>query len=336
MKKKHYIFFLSTMVLLILTITLFIYYSINTALSSADQNAGIIVPDREPVHHFAMICENIDDPFWLSIKKGVEKASKEFNVAVEFIGPGISSIDDSRKYLDMAIASRVDGIVTHVWDEKEAGELIDKGVKQGIPVVTIGTDAKTSMRSAFVGMNTYSSGIQLGRMLLAATGDQGEVVVLIGSNQVGGSMLQNLMISGIKDAVKNHSGISITTVEYDDLNFLGIEDAIKDLLTMKPELETIVCTTERDTIGVAQRLIDLNIVGYNIVGYGDSPDLLRYIDSGVVFGTVTANHEQMGYDAIRALVDIKEKSRTSAYFTVDTRLITKANVEEYLRLGGED
>lgn len=333
MKKKHYVVLLSAMILLILAITSFIYYSINTALASVDQNAGIIVPDKEPVYHFAMVCENVDDPFWLSIKKGVEKASKEFNVAVEFNGPGISNMDEQWKYLDMAIASRVDGIVTYVWDEDQAGELINKGVKKNIPVVTIGRDAKASMRTAFVGMNAYSSGVQLGRMALAATGDEGDVAVLIGKNQVGGTMLQNLMISGIKDAFKIHDRIDFSIIEYDDLNFLGIEDTIKDLLTSRPELDTIVCTTASDTIAVAQRLIDLNKVGYNIIGYGDSPELLGYIDSEVVFGTVTANHEQMGYDAIRALMDIKEKGRTSAYFTVETRLITKANVDEYLKPG---
>lgn len=335
MKKKHYIVVLIAMVFLILLVTLYIYYNINNALASLDNNAGLSVPEKEPAYHFAMICENVEDSFWLSIKKGVEQASKEFNVAVEFNWSGGSSTGEQSKHMDMAIASKVDGIITYVWNEEQAGEMIDRSVEQNIPVVTISSDAKNSKRAAFVGVNTYSYGTQLGRMLLAAIGEKGDVVVLVSNNHIGGTVVQNLTISGMKDALKNYPDINIITIEYNQSDVLGIEDMTKDLLTNRPELNAIVCTNARDTAVVAQRLIDLNKVGYSIVGYGDTPEILRYIDNGVVYGTVTASHEQMGYNAVRALYDIKRNGRTSAYFTVDTSLITKGNVSKYLESGEE-
>lgn len=335
MKKKHYIILPAILVLLILIITSLIYSSINNALASVENNAGIIVPEKVPVYQFAMICENVEDSYWLSIKKGVEQASKEFNVAVEFNWPSSSNTDDQLKHMDMAIASRVDGIVAYVWDEQKASEIIDRAVDQGIPVITIGSDAKSSRRAAFVGANTYSYGGQLGRMLVAATGGKGDVVVLVSNDQIGGTVVQNLTISGIKDALKLYPGMKLKPIEYDHSDFLGIEDTIKDVLTNSPNLDAIVCTNARDTTLVAQRLIDLNKVGYKIVGSGDTMEILRYIDNGVVFGTVTASHEQMGYNAIKIMVDIKQKGRTSAYFAVNTQIITKENVAEYIKSGEE-
>ena len=147
----------------------------------------------------------------------------------------------------------------------------------------------------------------------------------------GGTVVQNLMISGITDELKNTPKLKLKTIEYNYANFLSLEDTIKDLLINQPGLTAILCTNEKDTTLVAQRLIDLNKVYYTIIGYGDTPEILRYIDGGVIYGTVTADHEQMGYDAIKALVDLKEGGgRTSAYYTVDTHLITKTNVSEYL------
>lgn len=335
MKRKHYIVLPAILVLFILIITSLIYYSINNALASVENDAGIIVPEKEPVYHFAMICENVEDSYWLSIKKGVEQASKEFNVAVEFNWPSSSNTDDQLKHMDMAIASRVDGIVAYVWDEQKASEIIDRAVDEGIPVITIGSDAKNSKRAAYVGANTYTYGSQLGRMLVAATGGKGDAVVLVSNNQIGGTVVQNLTISGIKDAMKLSPGMKLRSIEYDQSDFLGIEDTIKEVLTNSPNLDAIVCTNARDTTVVAQRLIDLNKVGYKIVGSGDTPEILRYIDNGVVFGTVTANHEQMGYNAIKILVDIKKQGRTSAYFAVNTQIITKENVAEYIKPGEE-
>lgn len=330
MRKKNYIVLLALIILPILVITLIIYFNINSALHSLDKSAGIVVPNTNPKYHFAMICKNMDDPFWLSVKKGVERASEEFNVAVEFNWPSDASSDEQYKCLDMAIVSNVDGIVTYVWNEEETGLLIDKGMDKAIPIVTIRTDAKNSRRAAFVGVNTYSAGTEMGRMLIAASGGRGNAVVLVSNDKAGGAVVQNLMISGITDALKATPDLKLETVEYNYDNFLSLEDTIQDLIINKPGLNAIITTNEKDTTLVAQRLIDLNKVNYSLIGYGDTPEILRYIDNGVIFGTVSADHEQMGYDAIKALVDLNEGGRTSAYFTVDSQLITKTNVWKYL------
>lgn len=335
MKNKHFVVFVLLLVILILIVTGFIFYRIKNTLSNVKHNTGIIVPNKIPVYHFAMIYKDEDSPAWLSIKKGIEKASEEFNVAVEINGLNTPDEDELYKYLDIAIASKVDGIATYVWDEYQTGVLIDRAMEQGIPVVTIGTDAKESKRVAFVGENKYDSGVQVGRMIAAATGEKGETVILDDSKQSSEVMAQNLMILGVRDALKQYPKIHITTIRYDNSDFIGIEDAVSTLIKSNPKLSTIVCTSEEDTSIVAEILIDLNKVGYNIIGYGDSPEILRYIERGVAFGTVQVDHEQMGYDTIKALVDIKKHGRTSAYFNVDTFPITRKNVSEYLMSGEE-
>ena len=125
-----------------------------------------------------MIYQDVDDSVWFSIKKGVEKAAKAFNVAVEFNSSSTVNGYEMLKYLDIAVASKVDGIITYVWDEEQISPLIDRAVNQGIPVITIGRDVKESNRTAFIGVNTYDYGIQLGRMIVAATRGQGEVAIV--------------------------------------------------------------------------------------------------------------------------------------------------------------
>jgi len=335
MKNKFFVTFVLFLVILILTTTGVIFYRIRSTLKDTRHNTGIIVPDQIPEYHFAMICKDDDAPAWLSIKKGVERASKEFNVAVEFNTVSTSNEEDLYKYLDIAIASKVDGIVTYVWDDGQTGLLIDRAMEEGIPVVTIGTDAKESKRIAYVGENKYTSGVQLGRMIIAVTEKKGEVVLLDSNKKGNEVMAQNLMIMGIRDIIKDYPDIHMTTVEYDSSNFLGIEDAVSTLIKDNPELSTLVCTSEKDTLAVADILVDLNKVGYNIIGYGNSSELLRYIERGVVFGTVNVDHEQMGYDTIRALVDVRQNDRTSAYFKVDSFTITKQNVSKYIKSGEE-
>ncbi len=335
MSKKKYVFILIAIIVPIITVTLLIYYNLNNSLRSVNQNEGITGKDTKPEYHFALISENMEDPFWVAIKEGVQQASQEFNVAVEFNWPKNSYPEEKWKTLDMTILSNVDGIVTYVWDEKETGELIDIAYSRGIPVITIGTDSKDSKRAAFVGVNTYSFGAETGRMLLAAIGESGDAVILVNNDDVGGRVIQNILLAGIKESLQDYDSVNLQTVEYSKDSVGNLEDKLKEVLVKQPELDAIICTTEKDTSLVAQTLLDINKLNYNIIGYGDSEEILGYIDRGVIFGTVTASHEEMGYDAIKALVDLKNNGRISAYFNAETHFITKSNVDKYLKTGDE-
>jgi len=333
MYKKTYIFAFIIIITTIFGVNFFIFHNLNNSLGNIKNNDEMITPEEIPSYHFVMIAGNQDNFSWESIKEGGKKAAKELGVAVEFKASNVFNTEEQYKHMDMAIASKVDGIITYVWNEIQDKEFINKAVKLDIPVITMGTDSKNSMRTAFVGINTYDTGIQLGRMLLSSTGTSGEVVILMNNGFIGGTMAQNLLLSGIQEAVKPYPTIKIIPIEYNTSEFQGIEEAIKSIITSKSDLDTIICTTASDTSIVAEILIDLNKVGYHIIGSGDSPEVLRYIEKGLVYGTVKADLEQMGYNAVQALMDTKEKGRTSTYFKVDNYSITKNNVKEYVKDG---
>lgn len=335
MKKKSYIFIFIGIIITVFGVNFFIFYNLNNSFNEIKNDDEMVMPEKMPSYHFVMISGNQDNFSWESIKEGGKKAAKELGVAVEFKGSNIYNPEEQWKYMDMAIASKVDGIVTYVWDEVQGKEYIEKSAKQDIPVVTMGTDSKNSSRTAFVGINTYDAGIQLGRMTIEATGDVGEVVVLMSDGIIGGIMAQNLMLSGIQEAIKDQPNIKIKPIEYNTSGFQGIEEAIKEIISSNPALDTIICTTARDTSIVAEILVDLNKVGYHIIGSGDSPEVLRYIERGLVFGSVKPDLEQMGYNAILALMDTKQKGRTSTYFKVDNYTITKSNINDYVKDGKE-
>lgn len=331
MSKKLYIFAFVIIITTIFSVNFLIFQKVNNSLSDKKNDNEMITPVEIPTYHFVMIAGNQDNFSWESIKEGGKRAAKELGVAVEFKSSTFYNTEQQYKFMDMAIASKVDGIITYVWDENQDKEYINKAVNQGIPVITMGSDSKDSKRTAFVGINTYDTGVQLGRMLLSSTGISGEVVVLMSNGFIGGTMAQNLLLSGVQEVVKPYPSIKIKPVEYNNSEFQGIEEAIKSIINSEPDLDTIICTTASDTSIVAEILIDLNKVGYHIIGSGDSSEVLRYIEKGLVYGTVKADLEQMGYNAVQALMDIKEKGRTSTYFKVDNYSITSNNIKEYVK-----
>lgn len=297
----------------------------------SENSISLLENKKNPEYHFVVVAQTTDDPYWQSVKKGVFDAAKELNVAVEFNGPRFTNITEELQYLDIAIASRVDGIVTHVLDEKQFTPLIDKAVGLNIPVVTIDADAKNSKRQSFIGTNSYKLGFESGKMLAEAANGKAQVAVILNNYSDGGeNVVQNLRFSGFREAIKDFPEIEIKTVQTSKMGIFSAEEVTQDILNKFPDVNAIYCTSSKDTLGAAQVVVDFNKVGdITIIGYDDLPQILRYVEKGVVYGTVVSDPVNMGYQSIKALVELKKKNRTSSYIDTGVHVVTRKNLDEY-------
>lgn len=283
---------------------------------------------EKPIYHFAVIAPSSYDSFWDDVRKGATKAANDFNVAVEFNSPRFTNLEEELRYLNIAIASNVDGIATHVLDENSFTPVINKAVENNIPVVTVESDAKSSKRSAYIGNNNYQVGSVGGKMVADATSGNAKVAIILNGYTPGmGNVSQNLRVIGFKDAVKNYN-IDVEAVRVSEMGIFSAGEITNELITNNPQINTIFCTNPRDTLGATQMVVDLNKVGkITIVGYGNHEEIVRYIEKGVVYGSVASNPADMGYKCIKALVELRKSKRTSIYEDTGVYAVTKANLD---------
>jgi ribose transport system substrate-binding protein len=300
-----------------------------------NKDNGKPINETKADYHFVLIVQNTDDPFWQSFKKGAFEAAKDFNAAVEFNGPKFTNVAEELQYLDIAIASKVDGIATHVLDEEQFTPVIDKAIGAGVPVVTVEADAKNSKRIAYIGTSNFQLGVEGGKLLTKAVNSRAQVAVVLNSyGNDAGNVMQNLKIAGLMEAIKTSGkDINIKTIQTSQMGILSAGEITNDIINKYPDVNVIFCTSSEDTIGAAQVVVDLNRVGnITIIGYGDLPEILNYVDKGVISGTVVSNPVEMGYQSIKSLVEIKKKNRTSDYVDTGVQGVSKANLAEYLKM----
>lgn len=283
-------------------------------------------------YHFVVICESMDEPFWQSLRKGAKKAGEDFNVAVEFNGPRTANVEEEIKYLEIAIASKVDGIITHVSDEEKITPYIDKAVNMGIPVITLNNDAQSSMRQSYVGVNSYNLGLEWGKLIAMAASDRNMVVGIISPEYKNfENAYHEMTLLGINESIKNYPNIQLKTVSVQDAEIFSSEEAIRKILINDENVNMILCMNAADTLRAAKAVVDLNKVGdVNIIGYHDNPEILKYIKSGVIYGTIAGDAMGMGYKSIEAIVELKENKRASEYITSKLNIITNDNVQKYI------
>lgn len=290
----------------------------------------IIEPLSKPKYHFYFIAQNSVDPFWMEAIRGVQKSAKDNNVAVEFYAPRFNDPKEELKHIDIATLSKVDGIITHVSSAVDFTEAIDKAYNSNIPVITFENDDSKSKRQTFVGINSFIIGSEAAKMLIEATGGIANIAVISSDDVIQDTVEQNLKMSGFISTLKEYPNIKIIRNYSSKMGILSAEEITQKIIDSEDNINAIFTVSSADTLGAAQFIVDRNKVGDIIlIGYGSSERILRYIDKGIIYGTVASDAYKMGYEGLKAMIDIKEGNPISTFIDTEIEVITKVNLDKY-------
>jgi len=283
----------------------------------------------KPKYHFYMVAQNSVDPFWREITQGVEAAAKDFNVVVEVNAPRFNNPGEELKYLDIGVISEVDGIITHVSNGADFTSLINKAYDKSIPVVTIENDDKNSNRNAFVGTNSFLLGKEAGKLMIEATNGKANIAIIVSDDYEFDSISKNIKINGFLSAIKEYPDMKVTQIYTSRMGILGAEEITQDIIN-NSNIDAIYTTNSIDTLGSAQLIVSHNKVGsIALVGYGSTESILRYISKEIIYGTVMSDPYKMGYEGVKALIDIKENNNVSTFIDTGVKVITKDKLNEF-------
>lgn len=282
----------------------------------------------KPKYHFYFIAQNSVDPFWNEVVQGAKEAAKDNNVVLEFNIPRFNNPEEELKFMDMAITSKVDGIITHVPNGTSFTDIIDRAYSRGIPVITIDNDDSESNRYAFVGTNSFMLGKEAAKLLIGATGGTANIAVISNSDLEQDSIEHNLKMNGFISALKDYPNMNVVKVYTSQMGILSAEEITQTIIDSEEAINAIFTFSSADTVGSAQLIVDRSKVGsFVLVGYGNSQDIVRYIDKEIIYGTVASDPYKMGYESVKALVDVKDGSSVPSFIDTEVKVITKRNLK---------
>ena len=154
-------------------------------------------------------------------------------------------------------------------------------------------------------------------------------------NPFANSLDQNILYSGIQETIEQERGdtvVELSRQSVDDTNAFSVEESVRDIFMGGDVPDILICLNELNTTCAYQAVVDYNKVGaVSILGHYVSNTILNAIDRGVIYATVDIDTSQMGGFCIDALQEYHDLGYTSQYFTADISLITRDNVDGYLR-----
>jgi len=256
-------------------------------------------PYHEQDERYVFVASNVNLPYWQEAQAGLTDAAKQMGVKSELAGPEKFDPQEQLTAFQKVVDSKPAGILVSVTRPELLQEAINSAIAQGIPVITVDSDAPNSKRVMFVGTDNYRAGGESAKRMADILKGQGQVVVI----SIPGQLNLDERSRGVTDTLKKYPGIKIVQTIDDKGDPRVANDNVAALLKAKAKIDGIVCLEASGGSGAAEALHRLD-VKIPIIGFDKDPETLDWIDRGGITATVTQKPYVMAYYALKFADDL--------------------------------
>jgi len=272
----------------------------------------------------------IAHPVWDVARAGFEAAAKELGFNGQYVGPQGIDPAEMVNQIELAIASKVDGIITMPIAPTAMRPVIKKAAQAKIPVVFVGAEDPESTALAFIGTNEAELGKQGGNAIKAR----------FGSKPLRAIVLQSTMDASF--AIKARDGYLAALKDYPDFKMVTNEACNSDMqIAMQkfeaafkayPEINLVIGVCGEAGPAAAKVIKENKLQNkITVVAIDDVAETMDLVKNGAIWGTEAQNFYKMGNLGAKILVDFITKGKKPASFKNDSGsiFVTKDNMETY-------
>lgn len=259
--------------------------------------------EMEDSIRLVLITQELDTPFWNKVGQGAKQQAKLENVDLEVWGSYGNNEDDFLKKMEIAIHSKVDGIIVQGLDTDEFKELTKiKAAFYGIPVITVANDVpvEESLRKTYVGSDQFGAGKMVAYELIKEMGTSGEVIVLRDEVQ---AYYQKERLAGIQDVLENYPEIDIIIRGTEDTNEQVISTT-QQLMNDAPRATAFIAINANYAGPMIQEIgRRTQVEPYHIYTFDDGVESTTLLEQGKLDGILEQKPEQMGQESVKWLME---------------------------------
>lgn len=298
------------------------------SLLVACQKSASNVQGVKPLR-IAVVTNNSSD-WWTIARKGGQKAADELpGVTLDFRMLGEGTAAAQKTVVDDLLASGVDGIAIAPLDVENQKQMLDDAASKTL-LFTLGADAPTSKRRAYVGTADIESGKVAASLVKEALPQGGKVVVFVGRRDAQNAVER---LQGLHDGLVG-SSVEIVDVRTDDADMTKAKANVADTLVSRSDVVGLVGLWSYNGPAILNAVKDAGKLGkVQIICFDEDEQTLQGVKDGHIFGTVVQQPFGFTYDAVRRMVLFlrgdSSQAPENSRLTFPTQVVKKDNVEQY-------
>lgn len=284
----------------------------------------------------ALIPDPSLDEFWESPHQGIEKAEKElrqYGLLVDYHLFNQFEVESFKAEAEKVTELNYDGILVAPVFYRESLTFLSQWKRQGIPFNLFNTHIPDYGPLAYIGQDSYQSGVLAAKLLHYGSPGTATFVVAHIDEDVANSSHLIKKEQGFLDYFDQHGngGFQIIHAELqhstDELLFA---EQLDELFNKNQKIEGVFVTTSR-AYAIANYLKSRKPNHVKLVGYDLLNKNLAFLNQGIINFLINQNPKGQGYFGIHLLIDhlvFKKKITPIKYLPLD--IITKENLHYYI------
>jgi ribose transport system substrate-binding protein len=313
---------------------------IGCAQEAVETTAAAETEGQQAVKQFHIIAiPKLVHPWYDAVENGMKDAIEDlkaegYEITYDWNAPQTADVAVHVQYIEAATAKNPDILAVSSLDPDSDTPMINQAVDKGLKVMTFDCDAPDSKRIMFVGHTPeadIASGEKVVEFMVDEMGtEEGEVAILAGSPTAPNHVSR---VEGFKMYLAdNYPGLEVVAEEFDNDDLEKAVTLTEAILSAHPDVKGIYCVNASNPVGAARAIDDAGKAGeIVIVGVADLPELMEYLNEGVITGTLYYGVYVHGYQTVKHAVDIFEGKEVPEVFDIPDLIVTKDNLDEYER-----
>lgn len=297
-----------------------------TGQGTKNSGGGFAEESTRPPRRFVCVYSGSSDYFKNNLKAGLEKASEDLDLWVKLYCFKPPETDKHCEELDKAIASKVDGIITNIPDSGAIHKYIDAAYSKNIPVILIESDLPGSRRISFIGTNSYTYGVNAGKLMLSASKGKANTAMFTDP----GISRYSLKEQGFMDTIRDYPDMSVERFDVAEPSIIEYINTAQAVLIDNTHIDSFFCTDAESTLGVVRAMIEFNKTDKIVIGSGDSDEILKHVKNGMIYASLVEDPYSIGYLSAECLLKHIKGESVSESVNPDIIAILKENVDQFL------
>lgn len=265
-----------------------------------------------------LIVSTLNNPFFVDLKKGVEKEAKELGYEVVVLdsqndpAKEVSNMEDiTVKDVDLVLLNPVDS------DSAVASVMIANNAN--LPVMTVDRVSNGGKVLSHIASDNIAGGDMAAKFLIDKLGNKGNIVELEG---IAGSSATRDRGKGFEDGIKG-SNLKIIAKQSADFDRTKGLSVMENIIQSKGDINAVFAQNDEMALGASKALEDANMNNVLVVGFDATDDAVDSVKKGTMAATVAQQPILIGETAVKVANKYLNGEKVDDFIPVELQLITK-------------
>jgi ribose transport system substrate-binding protein len=267
----------------------------------------------------------LNNPFFVDVKKGAEKAALDNNVEL-IVADAQNQSSKQLTDIENLIQKKPDLIIIDPCDSDAVTSAIEAANEKKIPVITIDRASKGGKVVSHIGFDAIHSGNIAGDYLVKALHEKGKLVEIMG---IMGTNVAQDRSKGFNQAIAKYPNISIVAKQSANFDRAEAMKVMENILQANPEIDGVYAANDEMALGAleaieaAGRLDKITLIGCDAID-----PAIAAIKANRQAATIAEPPFFLGKSAVITALKVIKGETVEKQVILDSTLVTKDNVDK--------